>query len=40
MQYSAPWPVSYRDFITISCNHKESDDKYYMGSKSFNYPYP
>jgi hypothetical protein len=40
MQYSAPWPVSYRDFVSVSFKVQESKDKVYLGSKSCNYPYP
>lgn len=40
MRYSAPWPVSHREFICVAYVVHESKDKVYLGSKSCNYPYP
>lgn len=40
MRYSAPWPVSHRDFVSVAYRAIESKDKMYLGSKSCNYPYP
>ena len=38
MRYSAPWPVSHRDFVSVAMRAPESKDKMYLGSKSCNYP--
>ena len=40
MRYSAPWPVSHRDFISVAFRAQESKDKMYLGTKSCNYPCP
>ncbi len=40
MRYSAPWPVSHRDFVSVTYQTAESKDKVYLGSKSCNYPCP
>lgn len=40
MRYSAPWPVSHREFISVAFKVLESKDKIYLGTKSCNYPYP
>jgi len=40
MRYSAPWPVSHRDFVSVAQKVIESKDKAYLGSKSINYPCP
>lgn len=36
-RFSAPWPVSHRDFVMVSYCFHESKDKVYLGSKSCNY---
>ncbi len=38
-RFKAPWPVSHRDFVTVSYRVNETADKIYLGSKSCNYPY-
>lgn len=40
MQYKGVWPVSNRDFVNIAVAHKVSEEKIYIGTKAFNYPYP
>lgn len=38
MEYKGQWPVSNRDFVTLSTRHREGD-KYYIATQSCNYPY-
>jgi hypothetical protein len=38
MQYSGIWPVSNRDFVSVSAKFKEGD-KIYIGTRACNYPY-
>lgn len=38
MRYSAPWPVSHRDFVSVAYKHLEGNEKAYIGSKSCNWP--
>jgi len=40
MLYKGIWPVSNRDFINVAANHKESDNKFYIATKSCKYPCP
>ena len=40
LRYTAPWPVSHRDFCSVSYTYQESPTKYYLGSKHCNYPCP
>jgi hypothetical protein len=40
MRYSAPWPVSHRDFVSVAYQHLEGDTKAYIGSKSCSWPCP
>jgi len=38
MEYKGQWPVSNRDFVTVSKRIPEGD-KYYIGTQSCNYPH-
>lgn len=38
-QYKAPWPVSNRDFVSVS-HLARVDNKIYLGVKSVEYPHP
>jgi len=40
MQYNGIWPVSNRDFVNVSANVREGDNKFYIATKSCNYPHP
>ncbi len=40
MRYSAPWPVSHRDFVSVAYKSLEDPNKKYIGSKTCKYPYP
>lgn len=40
MQYKGIWPVSNRDFVSVSATFKVSESKIYIGTKACNFPHP
>lgn len=40
MEYRGVWPVAGRDFINVAIGFIESENKVYIGTKAFDYPYP
>ena len=40
MNYKGVWPVAGRDFVNLAVPYLENENKIYIGTKAYDYPYP